>query len=127
MGLIRNTLTRIQDDLITLERIRNELPRSNSGKHRSLLQQKVMIEQRVQYRIKSLKESINRPLLKATIIVALDEGPAKRYSKTFHGLTPQEVRDLISIELYSKGVYYTLESLEEINTNSEWEELLEDK
>lgn len=127
MGLIRNTLTRIQDDLITLERIRNELPRSNSGKHRSLLQQKVMIEQRVQSRIKSLKESINRPLLKATIIVAFDEGPAKRYSKTFYGLTPQEVRDLISIELYSKGVYYTLESLEEINTNSEWEELLEDK
>lgn len=127
MGLIRNTLTRIQDDLITLERIHNELPRSSSGKHRSLLQQKVMIEQRVQSRIKSLKESINRPLLKATIIVAFDEGPTKRYSKTFYGLTPQEVRDLINIELYSKGVYYTLESLEEINTNSEWEELLEDK
>lgn len=124
MGLIRNTIRRLQDDLYTLERIKNELPRSNPGKHRSLLQQKVMIEQRLQSRIQSLKESINRPILKATIIIDFGEGP-KRYSKNFYGLTPQEVRDLLDVEFFLVG--YTLVSLEEIKPNSNWEELLEDK
>ena len=127
MGLIRNTLTRIQDDLATLERIRNELPRSNSGKHRSLLQQKVMIERRVQSRIQSLKESINRPILRAIVIVDLGDG-VKRYSKNFYGLTPQEVRDLLDVEfIVNKSIGYTLESLEELKPNCNWEELLEDK
>lgn len=126
MGLIRNTVERIQSDLYTLERIKQELPRSNSGKHRALLQQKVMVEQRVKSRIQTLKESITKPILRAIIIADLGDGP-QRYYKNFYGLTPQEVRDLLDIEFYylNDAIGYTLVSLEEVNTNSEWTKLMD--
>ena len=127
MGLIRNTINRIQDDLATLDRIKNELPRSNPGKHRALLQQKVLVEQRVKSRIQNLKETIHKPILKATIIVDFGEGP-KTYFKLFYGLTPQEVRDLLDLEFFvGEAIGFTLVNLEEIKTESKWEELLEDK
>lgn len=126
MGLIRNTVERIQSDLYTLERIKQELPRSNPGKHRALLHQKVMVEQRVKSRIQTLKESITKPIIRAIIIVDLGDGP-QRYYKNFYGLTPQEVRDLLDIEFYylNDAIGYTLVSLEEVNTNSEWTKLMD--
>lgn len=125
MGLIRNTIERIQIDLYNLNRIKQELPRSNPGKHRSLLQQKVMIERRVRSRVQCLKESITKPVIKVVVIVDLGKGPQK-YFKNFYGLTPQEVRDLLDVEFYlNESIGYTLVSLEEINTNSEWTPLID--
>lgn len=84
-----------------------------------------MIEQRVKTRVKNLKESLNKPIIKATVIVDLGEGPS-RYSKEFYGLTPQEVKDLLDIEFHlGKSTGYTLVNLEELTTNTEWIKLVE--
>lgn len=122
MGLIKNTLDRIKEDLDRLEVINLEISRSSTGKRRALLKNRVMIEQRVRARSQSLKEKINSPGIEAVIIADLGSGP-KQYHRTFYGLNHGEVKELLEIMFSVKQMPYTLVKLQEVNTASTWEEL----
>lgn len=128
MGITRNTINRLHEDIQRLNEIKNELasyvPR---GKRDALLKRKVMLENAIQQRVHNLKSIINKKPVEAVILVNLDNTEPKYYRRLFHGLTPEEVKELIDLEMYSRGEYYSLVKLEPINTSSEWEELLENK
>lgn len=121
---IRTTINRLRDDYETFNRISREISRVNLGKRRALLQQKVMIEQRIKHRTQWLKEKVSMNSIRATILVYREEG-VKKYCRDFYGLTPQEVKDLLEIEFFYQGIYFTLVSLEEITIKTEWREVLE--
>lgn len=128
MGITRNTINRLHEDIQRLSEIKNELasyvPR---GKRDALLKRKVMLENAIRQRVHNLKSIINKKPIEAVILVNLDSTKPKYYRRVFHGLTPEEVKELIDLEMYSRGEYYTLVKLEPINTSLEWEELLENK
>lgn len=128
MGITRNTINRLHEDIQRLNEIKDELssyiPR---GKRDALLKRKVMLENAIQQRVHNLKSIINKKPIEAVILVNLDNTEPKYYRRVFYGLTIEEVHELIDIEMYTRGEYYTLAKLEPINTSSEWEELLENK
>lgn len=131
MGIIRNTINRLREDVQRLNEIKDELSSYlPSGKRDALLKRKVMLERAIQQRVHSLKNIVNlnqRPI-EVVILVNLDNTKPKYYRKIFYGLTPEEVKELIDLEMmYVRGEYYTLVKLEPINTSLEWEELLENK
>lgn len=128
MGITRNTINRLHENIQRLNEIKSELasyvPR---GKRDALLKRKVMLENAIQQRVHNLKSIINKKPIEAIILVNLDNTEPKYYRRVFYGLTPEEVKELIDLEMYSRGEYYSLVKLEPINTSSEWEELLENK
>lgn len=128
MGITRNTINRLHENIQRLNEIKSELasyvPR---GKRDALLKRKVMLENAIQQRVHNLKSIINKKPIEAIILVNLDNTEPKYYRRVFYGLTPEEVKELIDLEMYSRGEYYSLVKLESINTSSEWEELLENK
>ena len=127
MGLSRNTINRLQEDLIRLEEIKEALSSYvPPGKRDALLRRKVMLESAITQRTTHLKSLINKKPVEAIIIANLTEG-VKKYRRVFYGLTLEEARELIDIEMHHKKILYTLVKLEYIDTSSEWEELLESK
>lgn len=127
MGLSRNTINRLQEDLIRLDEIKEALSSYvPPGKRDALLRRKVMLESAIRQRINHLKFLINKKPVEAIILANLDEG-VKRYRRVFYGLTLEEAKELIHVEMHYKKIFYTLVKLEYIDTSSEWEELLESK
>lgn len=127
MGLSRNTINRLQEDLIRLEEIKEALSSYvPPGKRDALLRRKVMLESAIRQRTNHLKSLINKKPVEAIILADLDEG-VKKYRRVFYGLTLEEAKELIDIEMHYKKIFYTLVKLEHIDTSSKWEELLESK
>ena len=128
MGLSKNTINRLQEDLIRLEEIKEALSSYvPPGKRDALLRRKVMLESAIKQRTTHLKSLINKKPVEAIILTDDIKGDVKKYRRVFYGLTLEEARELINIEMHYKKVFYTLVKLEHINTSSEWEELLESK
>lgn len=127
MGLSRNTINRLQEDLIRLEEIKEELSSYvPPGKRDALLRRKVMLESAIRQRTNHLKSLINKKPVEAIILADLNGG-VKKYRRVFYGLTIEEAKELIDIEMHYKKIFYTLVKLEHIDTSSKWEELLESK
>ena len=85
-----------------------------------------MLESAIRQRTNHLKSLINKKPVEVIILADLNEG-VKRYRRVFYGLTIEEAKELIDIEMHYKKIFYTLVKLEYIDTSSEWEELLESK